>query len=207
MAAKKEALIIIDVQKDFCPGGALAVAGGDEIVPVINGLVSGFSVVVATQDWHPRGHVSFASSHDGKNPYDQINLYGTPQTLWPNHCVAGTSGADFHPGLDTSRLTCIIRKGTAQSLDSYSAFIENDKKTPTGLDGYLTRLGVDSLALCGLATDYCVFFSAMDGAALGFSTTVLLDACRGIDVPAGSLEARLEEMKARGIALTHSGTR
>lgn len=202
--ATRDVLIVTDVQNDFCPGGALAVGEGDRIVPVINGIIDRFHRIVATQDWHPRHHMSFASNHPGKKPYDQVELGGIVQTLWPDHCVAGTPGAGFHPGLNPDRFDIIVRKGTNPAVDSYSAFLENDKKTRTGLDGYLKSIGADRVFFCGLATDYCVFYSAMDAASFGFDTLVIIDACRGIDVPAGSIERSIGEMKGKGIRMIES---
>lgn len=202
--ATRDVLIVTDVQNDFCPGGALAVGEGDRIVPVINGIIDRFHRIVATQDWHPRHHMSFASNHPGKKPYDQVELGEFVQTLWPDHCVAGTPGAGFHPGLNPDRFDIIVRKGTNPAVDSYSAFLENDKKTRTGLDGYLKSIGADRVFFCGLATDYCVFYSAMDAASFGFDTLVIIDACRGIDVPAGSIERSIGEMKGKGIRMIES---
>jgi nicotinamidase/pyrazinamidase len=195
-----KALIVIDVQNDFCPGGALAVAGGDEIIPVVNGLIGAFDHVVLTQDWHPAGHSSFASSHDGKSPFETIRMDYGDQTLWPDHCVQGTSGADFHASLDVTRAQMIVRKGFRASIDSYSAFFENDHRTPTGLAGYLRERGLSDLTLVGLATDYCVAYSAIDAARLGFSVTVRMDACRAIDL-GGSLATMTETMKDAGVVL------
>jgi len=198
------ALLIIDVQNDFCPGGALPVNEGDAVVPVINRMQYAFRKVVATQDWHPKTHASFASNHNGKKPFDVIDLDGISQTLWPDHCVQGTGGAAFHPGLATDRVDLIVRKGTNPQIDSYSAFMENNKKTATGLAGYLKSLGITSVHLCGLATDFCVFYSAMDSASLGFETFVILDACRGIDIPEGSIDRALAAMKGKGIRIISS---
>ena len=197
-------LIVIDVQNDFCPGGALAVPEGDAILPVINRIIDRFPHAAATQDWHPRHHASFASNHPGTNPYDTIDIHGVTQTLWPDHCVQGTKGADFHPDLPSERFNVIIRKGMNPTVDSYSAFIENDKKTRTGLDGYLRSIGARRVFLCGLATDYCVFYSAMDAVGLGFETAVVLDACRGIDLPAGNVNRCVESMKTNGIHIIQS---
>ncbi len=195
-----EALIVIDVQNDFCPGGALAVAGGDEVVPVINGLIERFDHVVLTQDWHPAGHSSFASSHPGKAPFETIEMpYGT-QTLWPDHCVQGTGGAAFHDGLSWDRAELVIRKGFRKSIDSYSAFFENDHKTPTGLSGYLRERGITRVTLAGLATDFCVAYSAIDARRQGFEATVILEGCRAIDL-GGSLAAMTEKMKEAGVTL------
>ncbi len=200
----RDVLIVTDVQNDFCPGGALAVSGGDLVVPVINGIMDRFHLVAATQDWHTKNHASFASNHTGRKPFDQAELGGLIQTLWPDHCVAGTAGAAFHPGLHTDHFNLIVRKGSNPAVDSYSAFLENDKRTVTGLDGYLKAVGTGRLFFCGLATDYCVFFSAMDAVSFGFDTTVLIDACRGIDVPGGSIDRSIREMKQKGIRIIES---
>lgn len=194
------ALIVIDVQNDFCPGGALGVAGGDAIVPGINALMADFGAVVLTQDWHPSDHMSFADNHAGAAPYSITQMPYGPQVLWPRHCVQGTNGAAFHAGLNTDRGDMIIRKGFRPEIDSYSAFFENDHKTPTGLDGYLRSRGVKTLVLAGLATDFCVAFSALDAAALGFDVTVRMDLSRAIDLD-GSLAAMVARMQAAGVAL------
>jgi nicotinamidase/pyrazinamidase len=195
-----EALIVIDVQNDFCPGGALAVAGGDQIVPLINAMLPDFAVKVFTQDWHPAGHSSFASSHDGKAPFELTDMPYGPQVLWPDHCVQGTDGAAFHPDLLTDPADLVIRKGFRPQIDSYSAFFENDQTTPTGLDGYLRTRGVTKLTMVGLATDFCVAYSAIDGAKLGFDVTVLEPACRAIDLD-GSLAVARDNMRAAGVKL------
>ena len=195
------ALIVIDVQNDFCPGGALAVAGGDEIVAPINKLMGAFDAVVLTQDWHPAAHSSFASSHAGKSAFETVEMpYGT-QVLWPDHCVQGTPGASFHADLDVDRADMIVRKGFNPAIDSYSAFFENDHKTPTGLTGYLQTRGITDLTLVGLATDFCVNFSAIDAAKLGFSVKVLQDLCRAIDLD-GSLQAALAGMSEAGVTVS-----
>jgi len=191
------------VQNDFCPGGALAVAGGDEIVPVVNRLVSRFAHVALTQDWHPLGHRSFASAHPGRAPYESVSFPYGEQTLWPEHCVQGTRGADFHPALEATRAELVIRKGFRPAIDSYSAFFENDRVTPTGLAGYLRERGFTSVALCGLATDFCVAYSALDACRLGLRTTVLLDACRAIDL-GGSLARALDTMREAGVVLARA---
>jgi len=192
-----EALIVVDLQNDFCPGGALGVEGGHEIVPIINGLIQRFDHVILTQDWHPADHLSFASSHPGKAPFETTEMpYGT-QTLWPDHCVQGTSGAEFHPDLVATKAELIIRKGFRREIDSYSTFFENDRVTPTGLAGYLRERGITRITLSGIATDFCVAYSAIDARKLGFDVTVLIDACRAIDLN-GSLAAMIEEMKAAG---------
>lgn len=195
-----EALVVIDVQNDFCPGGALAVTGGDEIIPVVNALIRQFDTVVLTQDWHPAGHSSFASSHAGRQPFETIDMYYGQQTLWPDHCVQGTPGAMFHKGLVWNKGQVVIRKGFQHAIDSYSAFKENDRTTPTGLGGYLRELGIDGITLVGLATDYCVAFSALDARDEGFDVTVRLDACRAIDL-GGSLETMLDKMREAGVTL------
>lgn len=195
-----EALVVIDVQNDFCPGGALAVADGDAIVPLVNRLIARFDHVVLTQDWHPHGHSSFASTHLGRNPFDTITMAYGPQTLWPDHCVQGTEGAAFHPALEWTKAELVIRKGFRKEIDSYSAFFENDHRTPTGLGGYLRERGISKITLCGLATDFCVAFSALDAVKSGIETEVALEACRGIDL-GGSMAAMTEKMKAAGVKL------
>ena len=195
-----EALIVIDVQNDFCPGGALAVAGGDDIVPIVNRMIAENENVVLTQDWHPAGHSSFASTHDGRKPFETIDMPYGPQTLWPDHCVQGTKGAQFHPDLVWTRAEIIIRKGFRKTIDSYSAFFENDHKTPTGLGGYLRERNIGSITLVGLATDFCVAYSALDARKLGIEVTVELDACRGIDL-GGSLAAMTARMEEAGVEL------
>ena len=195
-----EALIVVDLQNDFCPGGALAVTGGDEIVPLVNDLIRNAEHVVMTQDWHPAGHSSFASSHPGKQPFEMIEMPYGPQTLWPDHCIQGSIGSDFHSGLAWSKAELIIRKGFRPGIDSYSAFFENDHVTPTGLAGYLRERNIGAIMLVGLATDFCVAFSALDAAKQGFATTVRLDACRGIDLN-GSVDTMLGRMRAAGVTL------
>jgi nicotinamidase/pyrazinamidase len=200
MRPANEALLVIDVQNDFCPGGALAVPEGDAIVPGINALMAEFPAVILTQDWHPADHASFASQHPGKAPMEMTEMPYGPQVLWPDHCVQGTQGAAFHADLDVDRADLVIRKGFRRAIDSYSAFFENDQTTPTGLEGYLKTRGIDTLTLVGLATDFCVNFSAVDAAKLGFATTVRPDLCRAIDLD-GSLAAAEDGMKAAGVAL------
>ena len=180
MRAADEALIIIDVQNDFCPGGRLEVAGGDEIVPGINALMADFQVIAVSQDWHPAGHSSFASSHPGHDPFTQIDMPYGAQMLWPDHCVQGTDGADFHPDLNLEPVQMNVRKGYNPQVDSYSAFFENDHQTQTGLAGYLRERGVQKVTLVGLALDYCVNYSAVDGAKQGFEMTVEQSLCRAI---------------------------
>ncbi|AWM23545.1 isochorismatase hydrolase [Sinorhizobium fredii USDA 205] len=196
----EDALIVIDMQNDFCPGGALAVAGGDEIVPIVNRLIEGARHVILTQDWHPAGHSSFASSHPGKAPFQTVTMPYGEQTLWLDHCVQGSPGADFHPALRWTTAELVIRKGFRTGIDSYSAFFENDHRTPTGLAGYLRERGISKVSLCGLATDFCVAFSALDAVAEGFSTSVVLGACRGIDLN-GSLAAMTRRMRDAGVEL------
>lgn len=195
-----EALIVIDVQNDFCPGGALAVAGGDEIVPEINAMLADYSVRVLTQDWHPADHASFAANHPGASPFSMVEMSYGPQVLWPVHCVQGTAGAAFHARLNADAADLVIRKGFRTGIDSYSAFFENDHTTPTGLEGYLRTRGATALTLVGLATDFCVAYSALDAVRLGFDVKVRLSACRGIDLD-GSLAATLEQMRNAGVKL------
>jgi len=194
------ALIVIDVQNDFCPGGRLAVAGGDEILPVVNRLIAQADHVVLTQDWHPAGHSSFASSHPGREPFSSIEMPYGPQTLWPDHCVQGSEGAAFHPDLDRTRAEVVVRKGFRPAIDSYSAFFENDHVTPTGLGGYLRERGIGRLTMAGLATDFCVAYSALDAMRLGFDVTVVMDGCRAIDL-GGSLAAMTGKMKDAGVRI------
>ncbi|WP_120634733.1 bifunctional nicotinamidase/pyrazinamidase [Ruegeria sp. EL01] len=193
------ALIVIDVQNDFCPGGALAVTGGDEIVAPINAMMDEFDAVILTQDWHPAGHSSFANSHLGKAPFEMTEMPYGPQVLWPDHCIQGSHGAAFHPDLRTDA-DLILRKGFRPAIDSYSAFFENDHKTPTGLKGYLDTRGIDRLTLVGLATDFCVHYSAVDATKLGFDVTVQTKVCRAIDMD-GSLQAAENAMRASGVVL------
>lgn len=200
-----KALLVVDIQNDFCPGGALAVPDGDTIVPTVNKLIDQFDTVIQTQDWHPAGHHSFASSHDGKDPYDTVEMdYGT-QVLWPNHCVQGSEGAEFHPDLNTTKTQVIIRKGFRKSIDSYSTFYENDNETPTGLTGYLRDRGITDLYTVGLATDFCVKWSILDGIKEGFSMYIVEDAVKGIDLN-GSLDEAWMEMKEQGVIKLNSET-
>jgi len=194
------ALIVIDVQNDFSPGGALAVPGGDEIIDGINALMRDFEVCVLTQDWHPAGHSSFASSHEGRSPYEMIEMPYGSQVLWPDHCVQGTKGASFHPGLLTDPADLIVRKGFRSAIDSYSAFFENDHATATGLEGYLRTRKVTEVTVVGLATDFCVHYSAVDAANLGFAVTVREDLCRAIDLD-GSLGSARAAMRNAGVRL------
>jgi nicotinamidase/pyrazinamidase len=198
MRPTNEALIVIDLQNDFCPGGALAVPGGDEIVPKINALMAEFQAVILTQDWHPAGHSSFASSHPGKAPMEMTEMPYGPQVLWPDHCIQGSTGSEFHPNLDSNRADLIIRKGYDPAIDSYSAFFENDHTTATGLEGYLRSRGITKLTMVGLATDFCVNYSAVDAAKLGFAVEVRSDLARAIDF-AGSLAAAMHGMTAAGV--------
>jgi nicotinamidase/pyrazinamidase len=193
-----DVLIVVDVQNDFCPGGALAVPRGDEVVPLINRLAAAFRNVVLTQDWHPRGHLSFASSHPGKRAFETITVDYGPQVLWPDHCVQQTPGAEFHERLQIPHAGLVLRKGTDRLIDSYSAFYENDRKTPTGLVGYLRERGVTRVFLAGLAFDFCVRYSAEDASREGFAACMVEDACRGIDLN-GSVDATRESLAALGI--------
>ncbi|EJF78664.1 nicotinamidase/pyrazinamidase [Candidatus Bartonella washoeensis] len=197
---EKKALIVIDVQNDFLPGGALAVPQSDIILPAVNNLIGHFDHVILTQDWHPKNHCSFASSYPGKTPYDTVNLDYGPQILWPDHCIQGTQGAEFHTSLRVEKAQLILRKGYNQKIDSYSAFFENDQKTPTGLQVYLKENGFTKLAMCGLATDFCVGFSALHAIQCGFKVSVSLNACAGIDLN-GSLNTMLKTMNESGIEL------
>mgnify|MGYP000029214113 FL=1 len=199
MRPKNSALIVIDVQNDFCPDGALAVAGGDQIVEGINNLMADFDNVILTQDWHPAGHSSFASSHDS-NPFSVIDMPYGPQVLWPDHCIQGSHGAAFHADLNTDRADIIVRKGFNPKIDSYSALFENDQKTPTGLEGYLRTRGITDLTLVGLALDYCVNYSALNAARLGFNVTVKQSLTRAIDLD-GSLAAALAAMQDAGVKI------
>jgi nicotinamidase/pyrazinamidase len=201
MHADTDVLLVIDVQNDFCPGGRLAVPGGDEVVPLINRLAHNFRHVVLTQDWHPAGHLSFASSHPGKEPFTQIEMPYGPQTLWPDHCIQSNEGAAFHAKLDIPRAELIVRKGFRREIDSYSAFFENDHKTPTGLGGYLRERGFTKVVCVGLAFDYCVRYSAEDAKALGFETEVIAAATRAIDL-GGSVDATHKSFTERGITLS-----
>lgn len=198
-----KALILVDIQNDFCPGGALAVNEGDRIVPVVNRLLPHFDLVVATQDWHPEGHGSFATSH-GKNPGDMHELAGMPQVMWPDHCVQKSEGAEFHPELDMKPVEAVFRKGTDPAIDSYSGFYDNGRKKSTGLVGYLKEKGVTEVYVVGLATDYCVKFTALDAKQAGFETSVIEDATRGVNLAAGDVDRAIADMKAAGIQVVTS---
>ncbi len=200
MHPQTHALIVIDLQNDFCPGGALAVAEADAIIPEVNAMLGDFAVRVLTQDWHPANHMSFAANHAGAAPFSVTEMPYGPQVLWPTHCVQGTEGAAFHKALQTDPADLVIRKGFRPSIDSYSAFFENDHSTATGLDGYLRARGVSDVTLVGLATDYCVAYSALDAARLGYGVSVRLSACRAIDLN-GSLATALDQMRGAGVTL------
>lgn len=199
-ALKKSALIVVDVQNDFCPGGALGVAGGDEIIPYINRRMMDFGAVVLAQDWHPQDHTSFAAQHEGRSPYDVVEMPYGMQTLWPEHCVQGSFGAQLHDGLNKNLADVIIRKGFNKDIDSYSVFFENDRTTPTGLGGYLRERGITDVVLVGIATDFCVGFSALDAVSQGFKVTVELEGCRGIDIE-GSVDNMVAQMRKAGVAV------
>ena len=198
MADDRTVLLVVDVQNDFCPGSSLAVPDGHAVVPVINALGRRFRHVVLTQDWHPAGHASFASSHPGRAPFETVDLAYGPQVLWPDHCVQGTAGAAFHGGLDLPHAQAVIRKGYRSGIDSYSGFVEADRRTRTGLEGYLRERGIAKVVVVGLATDFCVSWTAQDAARAGFETLVVEDACRAIDLD-GSLDRAWAEMAAIGI--------
>lgn len=200
---RDDVLLVVDVQNDFCPGGALAVTDGDAVVPLANRLGRTFSHVLLTQDWHPPGHQSFASAHPGRRPFETIQAAYGAQTLWPDHCIQGTEGAAFHPELDLTQAELIIRKGFRPEIDSYSAFFENDRKTATGLGGYLRQRGFTRVFLVGLATDYCVHYSAVDAVGEGFQAVVIEDACRAIDLDGSLAEAR-ENMAKAGVSFITS---
>lgn len=200
MRKQTDVLLVIDVQNDFCPGGNLAVPGGDAVVHLANRLAHGFQHVVLTQDWHPAGHSSFASSHPGKQPFEMVTMPYGPQTLWPDHCTQNSNGAAFHRGLDIPHAELIIRKGFRAAIDSYSAFFENDHATPTGLGGYLKERGFTHVTCIGLAFDFCVRFSAEDARTLGFDVDVIEAACRAIDL-GGSLDATRKSFAERGVVL------
>jgi nicotinamidase/pyrazinamidase len=198
-----DVLLVVDVQNDFCRGGALAVAGGDEVIPVIHGVAPCFAHVILTQDWHPAGHHSFACAHGGKRAFEQVTLSYGEQTLWPDHCVQGTRGAEFHPALKLPQAELILRKGFRPEIDSYSAFFENDRATTTGLNAYLRERGLKRVFVAGLAYDYCVAFSALDARRLGFPAIIVRDACRAIDLN-GSVMAMEKEFSAAGVVVMES---
>jgi nicotinamidase/pyrazinamidase len=198
------ALILVDIQNDFCPGGALEVPRGDEVVPVANRVQERFDLVVATQDWHPRGHGSFASSHPGRRPGEVIDLHGLPQVLWPDHCVQGSRGAEFHPELATERVAAIFRKGMDPAIDSYSGFFDNGHRKATGLAGFLREHGAKQVHVLGLAADYCVKFTALDARRAGFETFLLVDGTRGVELRAGDVDRAIAEMRDAGVQIVES---
>jgi nicotinamidase/pyrazinamidase len=200
-----KALVLVDLQNDFCPGGALAVPHGDEVVPVANRLAARFPLVVATQDWHPPDHGSFAANR-GKQPYQLGELGGLPQVMWPVHCVQGSAGAAFHPGLDTTRIARVFPKGTDPAIDSYSGFFDNGKRKATGLGDWLRAQGVDQVAVLGLATDYCVRATALDAVGLGFAVTLVADGCRAVDLQPGDGARAIEELRQHGVTIVQSET-
>jgi len=195
------ALIVVDVQNDFLPGGPMGVAGGDEIVPVVSRLIGSYPVVVATQDWHPENHGSFAASHQGKEVFSVTELDGLPQVLWPVHCVQGTEGAQLAPELDRARIGKVFPKGERVEVDSYSGFHDNGRRYSTGMGEWLRDRGVEEVAVCGLATDYCVKFTALDAVKDGFRTSVILPACRGVDLKEGDIDRAVEEMRRAGVEI------
>jgi nicotinamidase/pyrazinamidase len=199
------ALILVDLQNDFCPGGALPVPEGDRVIEVVNRLQPHFDLVAATRDWHPADHGSFAANHPGRRPGEVIELDGLDQILWPVHCVQDTAGARFHPGLDRGRIARVFRKGTDPRIDSYSGFFDNGHRRATGLGDYLTGQGVTEVYVCGLATDYCVKFTALDAVGLGFGTRLIRDACRGVDLEPGDVDKAIAEMQGRGVRVVESG--
>jgi nicotinamidase/pyrazinamidase len=201
-----DALLVVDVQNDFLPGGALPVTDGDQVIPVINRIMQKhkFDLILATQDWHPANHGSFAANHPNKVPGEIVDLNGITQVLWPIHCVHGTPGADFSSKLRSDLFNKIFRKGTDPGIDSYSGFFDNGRRRSTGLDDYLRDRNVDRLFVCGLATDYCVKFTALDGFRAGFQTTLIVDACRGVDIRAGDSAAAVNEMRAAGVSIAES---
>ncbi len=204
--AQRTGLLIVDIQNDFCPGGMLPVDHGDRVVAPANRLMKRFDHVVLTQDWHPAGHTSFATSHPGASAYDVVDCSGIDQTLWPDHCVSGSPGAAFHPGLETNLACLVLRKGMHSRIDSYSAFFENDRITATGLHGWLIARAIDTVVIAGLATDFCVKYSALDAVRLGFHTIVVEDAVRGVDVPSGNVASALRELRASGVLFATSGS-
>ncbi len=199
------ALILVDIQNDFLPGGALPVPDGDAVIPLASQLETVFPLVVATQDWHPANHGSFAKSHPGRKVFEQVDLNGLPQTLWPVHCVQGTHGAELAAGLDRGRIARAFTKGTDPGIDSYSGFFDNGRRTSTGLGEWLKAQGVAEVFLCGLATDYCVKFTALDAVELGFRTHLIEDACRGVNLQSGDVRRAVKEMKRAGVEVLHTG--
>ena len=199
-----DALLVVDIQNDFLPGGALAVANGDQVIPVINRLMESFALVLATQDWHPANHGSFAANHPDRQPGEVIDLNGIMQILWPVHCVQGSLGAAFSADLRAERFSKVFRKGIGAGIDSYSSFFDNGRRRSTGLDTYLREQSVDELLICGLATDYCVKFTALDAVELGFRAHVIIDACRGVNLKPGDVDAAIAEMNAAGVEITRS---
>ena len=199
-----KALIVVDIQNDFLPGGSLAVTDGDSIIPIVNALLKYFYFVVATQDWHPIDHESYASRHPDKKPGDKIVLHGLDQVLWPDHCIQQTTGAEFSDRLDISQFNKIFQKGTDIHIDSYSGFFDNGKKKDTGLNDYLIKIGVDEVFIVGLATDYCVKYTAIDAIGLGFKTNVIIDATRAVNIEKGDYEKSMAEMELLGIRLIQS---
>jgi len=195
------ALILVDIQNDFLPGGALGVPCGDEVIPAANELIESADIVVATQDWHPRDHGSFAGNHEGSSPGDLVSLAGLEQRLWPDHCIQGTPGAEFASGLNTDAIEAIFRKGTSRDIDSYSGFFDNGHRKSTGLAGYLCEREVTGVTICGLATDYCVKFTALDSIAAGFETTLVPAACRGVDLTPGDVDRAIAAMEAAGVKI------
>ena len=200
-----KALVIVDVQNDFCPGGSLAVPEGDRVVPIINGLMPRFDLVVAAQDWHPADHGSFAANHPGRKPGEVIELDGLEQLLWPVHCVQGTAGAELHPELNRAGITRVFQKGIDRNVDSYSGFFDNGRRQATGLGDYLRQQGVTDVCVCGLATDYCVKATALDALELGFATCLVEDACRGVDLSPGDVERAIAHMAEAGVRVVQSG--
>lgn len=200
-----DALIVVDVQNDFCPGGALAVPDGDQVVPVINRLMPLFPLVVATQDWHPPDHQSFAANHPGCQQGQVIEVAAMPQVLWPVHCVHGTAGADFHPGLDVMRIQTVVRKGLQPEIDSYSGFFDNARRRATDLHPFLQTQGVQRVFVCGLATDYCVKHTCLDGRSLGYEVYLIEDACRGVNLSPGDVQRAIDEMRREGVEVVQSG--
>jgi nicotinamidase/pyrazinamidase len=198
------ALILVDLQNDFLPGGALAVSDADRVIPVVNRLMDKFGLVLATQDWHPLNHGSFAANHPNKRVGEVIDLHGLPQVLWPVHCVAGTAGAEFSPMLDVSRITRVFRKGTDPTIDSYSGFFDNGHRRSTGLGEFLKEQAVSDVFVCGLATDYCVKFTALDAIGSGFRTHLIIDACRGVNLKSGDVDDAIKTMQAAGVIVTQS---